>query len=67
MLMTVTWASMQEDTHMTIETINHVFSVLFVVEIAMKLIVFKCRFFKDNWNIFDFFIVVFPFLIGIIA
>ena len=52
---------------MTIETINHVFSVLFVVEIAMKLIVFKCRFFKDNWNIFDFFIVVFPFLIGIIA
>ena len=34
-----------------------------MVEIILKLIAFKLRFFKDNWNKFDFVIVVFPFVL----
>ena len=37
-----------------------------MVEIVLKLIAFKLRFFKDKWNIFDFVIVVFPFIFGIL-
>lgn len=31
---------------------------VFTIELAIKLIVYKKEFFKDGWNIFDFFIVV---------
>lgn len=31
--------------------------IIFTVEIAMKLVAYRLRFFKDGWNIFDFIIV----------
>ena len=30
---------------------------IFVVELALKLSVYRLRFFRDGWNIFDFVIV----------
>ena len=38
-------------------TLDHVCLAIFVVEIAMKLIVHRHRFFLSGWNVFDFLIV----------
>jgi voltage-gated sodium channel len=38
-------------------TLDHICLAIFVVEIAMKLIVHRHRFFLSGWNVFDFLIV----------
>jgi hypothetical protein len=65
-LMTITWANMSEIDTWRTEMLQRAFSLFFMVEIVLKLIAFKLRFFKDKWNIFDFVIVVFPFIFGIL-
>eukprot|EP00658_Telonema_sp_P-2_P028673 TRINITY_DN21928_c0_g1_i2.p1 TRINITY_DN21928_c0_g1~~TRINITY_DN21928_c0_g1_i2.p1 ORF type:complete len:816 (+),score=200.81 TRINITY_DN21928_c0_g1_i2:409-2856(+) len=37
---------------------NDVFSAFFIVECIMKLVAFELRYFLDDWNKFDFFLVV---------
>jgi voltage-gated sodium channel len=39
-------------------TLNVWFVAIYVVEIVMKLVVYRGKFFADGWNIFDFLIVV---------
>ena len=39
------------------ETINYVFTTIFVLEAVIKLLAFGGNYFKDSWNVFDFFIV----------
>lgn len=41
----------------TIETINNVFLIIFHIEAVFKIIGYGIFYFKDNWNIFDFFIL----------
>ena len=48
--------------------IDTLFLTIFVVEIVAKLVVYRWRFFRSGWNVFDFFIVaisVLPFLSGL--
>ena len=66
LLMTMSWAQMSETDHFRIEILNHAFKYLFMIEIILRLIAFKLRFFRDNWNIFDFMIVILPFVIQIV-
>lgn len=40
------------------ETINLVLTVLFSVELVMKIVGYGYRFFLDSWNIFDLTIVI---------
>jgi len=40
-----------------IGVLDRVCLVIFVVELALKLLVYRLRFFRDGWNIFDFAIV----------
>jgi len=40
-----------------IGVLDRVCLVIFVVELALKLLVYRLRFFRDGWNIFDFVIV----------
>jgi len=35
-----------------------IFTIIFVVEFVLKFAWLKCHYFKDNWNRFDFFLVV---------
>lgn len=37
--------------------LDHLALTIFVIEILMKLVVRRFRFFKDPWNVFDFFVV----------
>lgn len=45
--------------------INYVFAVIFTIEAMIKIIANGSNYFKDNWNKFDFLIVVAT-VIGII-
>ena len=60
LLMTIKWPKMSLSIYTTdiIESINYVFTGIFVLEVAVKLIAYSSRYFRDSWNIFDFFIVV---------
>lgn len=40
-----------------LHTIDHALLAVFVVEIVLKLIAYRLRFFTDAWNVFDFIIV----------
>lgn len=51
------WLGMSGSEERFVETINYFFTGIFVLEAAVKLIAFEGRYFKDSWNVFDFFIV----------
>ena len=40
------------------ETLNFIFSIIFLIEAILKLTAFGLRYFRDYWNVFDFLIVV---------
>jgi voltage-gated sodium channel len=40
-----------------IDLFNHAVITVFVIEIALRLTVYKLSFFKSGWNLFDFFVV----------
>ncbi|ROW32068.1 ion transporter [Neisseria animalis] len=42
---------------------NNFFLAIFAIEISLKLLDYRQKFFYDNWNIFDFFIVLFALII----
>jgi len=41
-----------------IEYGNYTFSIIFLIEAVIKIIAFGGRYFTDNWNIFDFMLVI---------
>jgi hypothetical protein len=43
---------------MVMQYINYGFAVIFTVECILKLLALGCNYFSDNWNIFDFTIVI---------
>lgn len=54
--MTMKWHGMSTNERI-METINYVFTTIFVLEAVIKLLAFGGNYFKDSWNVFDFFIV----------
>ena len=42
----------------TLTIINLCFSLLFTIELIMKLIVYRKLYFMNNWNIFDFIVII---------
>jgi len=40
------------------EKVNHIFLVVFLLEVALKLIAFGLKYFSTSWNRFDFIVVV---------
>ena len=48
-----------------LEILNYIFTLIYTIEMVIKLVAFGKRYFKDSWCLFDFFIVVSA-LIGII-
>jgi hypothetical protein len=55
--MATKWPGMSIQAENITEIINYVFSSIFVIEALIKLMAYKSRYFRDPWNIFDFFIV----------
>lgn len=41
----------------TLEMLDHAITIIFAVEISLKLIVYRFQFFKSGWNWFDFIVV----------
>ena len=56
--MSVRHESMSEPYEDTLENFNTVFNVIFNVEAIMKLTAMGKYYFNDNWNNFDFLVVV---------
>lgn len=56
-MMCFRWIGMPKETNNITETINYVFTGVFICEATIKLFAFQLRYFKDTWNKFDFFII----------
>jgi hypothetical protein len=52
------WYGEAEEQTMAIDAINILFTAIFTLEAAAKITAYKKEYFHDNWNRFDFFIVV---------
>ena len=59
LVMAFVWFDEPEELPKVIEIVNYVFTGIFTLEAIIKLIALKSMYFRDNWNIFDFTIVVF--------
>ena len=40
------------------EILNYIFTAIFAIEAVINLIALGKHYFKDNWNIFDFIVVI---------
>ncbi|CAI2381758.1 unnamed protein product [Moneuplotes crassus] len=58
LLMSMRYARMSDTYEFTLETINYVFSIIFNIEMILKMIGNGIHYFKGAWNKFDFLIVV---------
>jgi hypothetical protein len=56
--MCVRWAGMKDEVKDRVEMANQVFTTIFFLEAAFKITAFGCRYFKHNYNVFDFVIVM---------
>merc|ERR1712096_449038 len=57
-VMAITYSGQPEWYSTTLEVINIVFAVTFTVEAIIKLVAYTIYYFKDQWNVFDFTIVI---------
>lgn len=57
-VLAVTHFMMSDEISRVCELINYVFMVIFTLEAVIKIYGLKCDYFKDSWNLFDFFVVV---------
>merc|ERR1711988_844241 len=64
-IMAMTFFGMDLDYETALENINYVFAGIFTIEAIIKILGLKVHYFYDNWNVFDFAIVVGT-IIGII-
>lgn len=65
MVLALKWYNEPEELPGILEIINYAFAGIFTLEAIIKLFAYRCAYFKDGWNIFDFIIVIGTF-IGII-
>jgi len=54
----VVWHNMPQSLITVLENVNLVFMGIFTIEAIIKLIALKSTYFKDNWNNFDFLVVI---------
>jgi len=66
-LLMVKWTGMTEEEDEITDYINYVFMSIFTLEAIVKLIGLGRYYFRDNWNIFDFIIVVGSLVFAILA
>ena len=52
------WYMQPESYKDPIEVINYIFMAIFTIEAIVKIIAQKKEYFRDNWNLFDFTVVV---------
>ena len=64
--LSITWFDEPDELVTVMEQINIGFTLIYTVEMLIKLFAFKSAYFKDGWNTFDFLIVLFAW-IGLIS
>lgn len=58
LVMTIVWYGQPDIVETITDTINNIFVFVFTIEAIIKIIGFGNRYFKDNWNVFDFVIFI---------
>ena len=56
-LMAMQYENMPSNYGTILETVNYIFTAIFFIEAAIKLIAFGSSYFRNSWNVFDFSVV----------
>jgi len=67
LVLAIQWYDMPQGTIDVLTVFNYIFMIIFTLECIIKLIALKCAYFKDQWNIFDFVVVVGTALVTVIS
>jgi hypothetical protein len=54
----IRYPTITDQTKNILENVNYFFTTVFILEALIKLLAFGRPYFRDNWNKFDFFIVI---------
>lgn len=57
-ILVLKWPEMGESVQTFVDVANEICTGVFILEAVLKIIAFGRNYFKDNWNVFDFVIVV---------
>jgi hypothetical protein len=52
------WPNMDPTAVLVTQVLNYTYGFIFVLECAVKLVAFDLRYFKKNWHVFDFVLVI---------
>ena len=64
--LSITWLGEPIELVVTMEWINIIFTIIYTLEMIIKMIAYEKNYFNDGWNVFDFLIVAFAW-IGILS
>ena len=54
----LSWYGRPDNISLVLDLLNYIFTVIYTVEFAIKLIALRKEYFTDGWNVFDFIIVL---------
>ena len=58
LVLALSWQGMNQKIIDVLEVINLIFTIIYTIEMVVKLIGFGKKYFSDGWNVFDFSIVI---------
>jgi len=67
LVLCVTWYGQDSMINKITDVINYVFMAIFTIECVIKLVAYRTVYFKESWNIFDFFVVLTTLVILVIG
>lgn len=64
--LTIKWYGQPQSSIDTLDNVNYFFAAVFTVEAVMKIIAYRKNYFRENWNRFDFAVVLLTWVVNII-
>ena len=62
LVLSLNWFLINPKLESSFEIVNNVFTALFTFEALIKILANGKLYFKENWNLFDFFVLIFTYL-----
>jgi lipid-A-disaccharide synthase-like uncharacterized protein len=62
LVLSLNWFLIDPSLESSFEICNHVFTAFFTLEAIVKIVANGALYFKENWNLFDFFVLLFTYI-----
>lgn len=66
-MLAIKWYKMSASVVSVCNIANYIFMAIFTIEAIIKIVALKKNYFRENWNVFDFTVVVLTFAVVLIT